>query len=40
MFAHAPGREEAVAAAIRREGGEPYIVRVDAGARVDAREGD
>ncbi len=33
MFAYAPGREEAVAEAIAREGGVPYIVRVDAGAR-------
>ena len=33
MFAYAPGREEAVAEAIEREGGVPYIVQVDAGAR-------
>jgi galactokinase len=35
MFAFAPGKEEAVADAIRREGGEPYIVLVDDGARVE-----
>ncbi|HZP84076.1 MAG TPA: galactokinase family protein [Chthonomonadaceae bacterium] len=34
MFAYAPGHEEAVAEAIQREGGVPYIVRVDAGAQV------
>jgi len=33
IFAFAPGREEDVAEAIRREGGVPYIVRVDDGAR-------
>jgi galactokinase len=33
MFAYAPGREEVVAEAIRREGGVPYIVKVDEGAR-------
>ena len=32
MFAYAPGCEEAVAEAMRREGGVPYIVRVDEGA--------
>jgi galactokinase len=36
MFAYAPGCEEAVAEAIRREGGVPYIVEVDEGARIDA----
>jgi galactokinase len=35
MFAYAPGKEEAVADAIRREGGQPYIVQVDDGARVE-----
>jgi galactokinase len=35
MFAYAPGCEEAVAEAIRREGGVPYIVRVDAGASAE-----
>ncbi len=34
MFAYAPGREEAVAEAIAREGGVPTIVEVDAGARL------
>jgi galactokinase len=33
MFAYAPGHEEAVSEAIRREGGVPYIVTVDRGAR-------
>jgi len=32
LFAYAPGCEEAVAEAMRREGGLPYIVRVDDGA--------
>jgi galactokinase len=35
MFAYAPGHEEQVAEAIRREGGDPYIVRMDSGVRVD-----
>ncbi len=35
MFAYAPGKEEAVAEAIRREGGVPYIVEMDTGVRVD-----
>ncbi|MCC6728063.1 MAG: GHMP kinase [Chthonomonadales bacterium] len=35
MFALAPGKEEAVAEAIRREGGVPYRVRVDRGAALD-----
>jgi galactokinase len=34
MFAYAPGHEEAVAEAIRQEGGVPFIVRVDDGAEV------
>lgn len=33
MFVLAPGKEEAVAEAIRQEGGVPYIVQVDSGAR-------
>ena len=33
MFAYAPERPEAVAAAIERVGGQPFIVRVDEGAR-------
>jgi galactokinase len=33
MFAYAPGREQEVAEAIEREGGAPYIVRVEDGAR-------
>ena len=33
MFAYAPGRVTEVAEAIRREGGVPYVVRIDAGAR-------
>lgn len=36
MFAYAPGREEAVAEAMRREGGVPYIVRVDEGVRIES----
>jgi galactokinase len=35
LFAYAPGCEEVVAEAIRCEGGVPYIVCVDDGARVD-----
>lgn len=35
MFAYAPGKEEAVAEAIRREGGDAYIVKMDTGVRVD-----
>lgn len=35
MFAFAPGKEQAVAEAIRSEGGEPYVVRVDDGVRVE-----
>jgi galactokinase len=35
MFAYAPGCEEEVAEAIRREGGVPYIVSVDRGAEVE-----
>lgn len=35
MFAYAPGHEEDVAEAIYREGGVPYIVRVDHGACVE-----
>ncbi len=35
MFAYAPGCEEAVAEAIRSEGGVPYIVSIDEGARHD-----
>lgn len=35
MFAYAPGCEEAVAEAIAREGGVPYIVTVDEGARIE-----
>jgi galactokinase len=37
MFTYAPGCEEAVAEAIRREGGVPYIVSVDRGASVERR---
>jgi galactokinase len=37
MFAYAPGHEEAVAEAIRREGGIPYIVNVDRGVSVEYR---
>jgi galactokinase len=36
MFAYAPGRQEAVAAAIEREGGVPHIVTIDEGARIDS----
>ena len=35
MFAYAPGCEEAVAEAMRAEGGEPYIVKVDEGAKAN-----
>lgn len=35
MFVYAPGCEEAAAEAMRREGGVPYIVRVDEGAKVE-----
>ena len=37
MFAYAPGRQQAVADAIRAEGGKPYIVGIDEGA-VGSRE--
>ncbi len=36
MFAYAPENTEAVAEAIRAEGGVPYIVRVDEGVRVES----
>ncbi len=36
MFAFAPGREDAVAEAIRREGGTPHIIKIDEGTRIDA----
>jgi len=35
MFAYAPNNPEAVAEAIEREGGKPYIIEVDEGTRVD-----
>ncbi|MFN8349286.1 MAG: galactokinase family protein [Spirosomataceae bacterium] len=35
MFMYAPTRAEAVAEAIRREGGVPYIITVDEGTRID-----
>jgi len=35
MFAFAPGHQQEVAEAIRREGGDPHIVRIDEGARTD-----
>lgn len=35
MFAYAPGRQHAVAEAIQQEGGVPYVVRIDEGARLD-----
>jgi galactokinase len=36
MFMYAPDHAEAVAEAITREGGIPYIITVDEGSRVEA----
>jgi galactokinase len=35
MFAYAPGRAEATAAAVEKAGGKAYIIRVDDGARTE-----
>lgn len=40
MFAYCPGKEEAVAEAILREGGKPYVVSVDDGARLEVEDED
>ena len=37
IFAYAPERFEQVAEAIKKEGGKPYLVRIDEGVREDSK---